>query len=85
MISPASIKSIRVHPGLGVARVGNADGDEEYVLAAQVPGALASSADGQFRDARGQVRRQAVRFRLYAELHDGTVQELSLDDGVQIE
>lgn len=31
------------------------------------------------------MRRQAVRFRLYAELHDGTVQELSLDDGVQIE
>lgn len=85
MISPASIKSIRVHPGLGIARVGNAEGDEEYVLAAQVPGALASSSDGAFRDASGKVRRQAVRFRVYAELHDGSVRELSLDDGVQIE
>ena len=85
MISPALIKAVRVHPGIGIARVGNAEGDEEYVLAAEVPGAAATTPDGAFRDASGHLRRQAVRFRIYAELHDGSVQELTLDDGLTID
>ncbi|GFM80111.1 hypothetical protein PSCICN_08030 [Pseudomonas cichorii] len=84
-ISTASIKSVRVHPGLGIARVGNALGHDEYVLAAEVPGAVAISADGEFRDAKGHLRRQAVRFRIYAELTDGSVRELTLADGVKID
>lgn len=85
MIRQDSIKALRVYPGLGVARVGNAPGAEEYFLASEIPGKAPQPADGQFRDAQGHLRRQAVRFRIYAELHDGTVRELTLDDGVQIE
>lgn len=84
MIRPESIKALRVHPGLGVARVGNALGQDEYFLASEIPGKAPAPADG-FRDEQGHLRRQAVRFRVYAELDDGTVRELTLDDGVQIE
>lgn len=85
MIKPELIKTVRVHPGLGIARVGNAPDPDAYFFASEIPGMTPDPTDGSFRDDKGRLRRQAVRFRLYAELVDGTVRELTLDDGVQIE
>lgn len=84
MIDPSKIVSLRVHPGLGIARVGNAPSDDEYVLAPEVPGAPPQSRDGAFRDSTGRIRRQVVRFRIYAEFADGQTSELTADDGVTI-
>lgn len=85
MIDFDMVKAIRVHPGIGIARVGNARGDGEWFFAAEVPGAPPMPDDGSFRDQQGRIRRQAVRFRVYAELTDGTMKEITADDGVAIE
>jgi hypothetical protein len=73
--------NIRIHPAIGIARVGNSD---EYNLAPetltgmgerdQILGGLPIKPDSEadpitsddLRDADGALRRQAVRFRLYA-------------------
>lgn len=83
-IEPADIVDVAVYPPLGIARVGNAEGEADYFTAAEVIGA--SPADpGALRDERGKIKRQAVRFRIYARLTSGEVRELTLDDGVEIE
>lgn len=84
MIEAASVKQLRVHPGLGIARVGNAPGDAEFLLAPEVPGGMPHGAGG-FRDEQGRIRRQAARFRVYAEFQDGSCRELTASDGVRIE
>lgn len=85
MIDPADVKALRVHPGLGIARVGNAPDENEWFLAADVPGAPPSAPEGSLRDPQGRIRRQAAMFRVYAELTDGTVREVTAADGVSIE
>ena len=67
-ISHDSIAALRVFPPIGIARVGNAA--ESYILAPEVVGGPATHPDGSiarkvgdFRDADGRIRRQAVRFR----------------------
>lgn len=85
MLDPADIAEVAVYPPLGIARVGNAPGDDAFFLAAEVVGAAATSPQ-QLRDAQGQIRRQAVRFRIYARLHSGDMRELTMaDSGVSIE
>lgn len=84
MLDPSHVKTLRVHPGLGVARVGNAQGPDNYFLAAEVPGATPSPVATGFRDENGRIRRQAIRFRIYAEMVDGTIKEITADDGVSI-
>lgn len=52
---------LRIHPGIGLARVG--DSDEMFVGPETVdaPG----TPDGGYRDSEGRIRRQAARFRLF--------------------
>ncbi len=83
-INPAKIVDLAVYPPLGIARVGNAEGEEDYFTAAEVIGASPTD-PGALRDAQGKIKRQAVRFRIYARLTSGEVRELTLDDGVEIE
>jgi hypothetical protein len=58
----------KVHPAIGVARVGDAEG---YYIAPEVAGTLPLNPDGRpfgredFRDADGRVRRQAARFEVF--------------------
>lgn len=85
MIDPALVRRLRVHPGLGIARVGNAPGEDDWFFAAEVPGAAPLPSDGAFRDAQARIRRQAVRFRVYAEMADGSFREVTADDGVTIQ
>ncbi|WP_299041011.1 LodA/GoxA family CTQ-dependent oxidase [uncultured Tateyamaria sp.] len=71
------IKSVSIHPAIGVARVGNAESG--YFLAPEVIGATPEDADG-FRDEHGHMKRQVARFRVYATLTSGEVRELTAED-----
>jgi len=51
-----------IFPRIGIARVGDSD---EYFIGAEAPG-LEDIPDGGYKDGSGQVKRQAVRFRIYA-------------------
>jgi len=57
-----NIASVSIYPPIGVARVGNSD---EYFLASDIPG-VAPHPKGGFKDDEGRVKKQAVRFRVYA-------------------
>lgn len=60
--------SFKIHPSIGVARVGNS---EEYYLGPETAGGVPMNLDGtpvtssQLRDAQGKVKRQAARFEVY--------------------
>ena len=83
-LDPTEIVEVAVYPPLGIARVGNAKGDLDFVMASEVVGGTAQGA-AAMRDADGAIKRQAVRFRIYARLSTGAVRELTMDDGVEIQ
>lgn len=83
-VKASDIRRVAVYPPLGIARVGNASDDDAFVLAAETIGGQPESTGG-FRDSSGRIKRQAVRFRIYAELLDGSVVELHEDVGATIE
>ena len=61
-------KVYRVHPSVGVARVGNSDGDvlnDNFYHGPEIPGVANLPADGKRRDAAGFLRRQGARFRIF--------------------
>ena len=62
MVSTAEIVRCVIHPGIGIARVGNAP--DGFVVGPEVPGAPPPDA-GDFKDDVGRVLRQAARFRVY--------------------
>src|SRR5919202_5251424 len=73
-----TVVSYAIYPGVGVARVGNAP--EEYFIGPEAPGE-APRAEGGFKDARGRVKRQAARFRVYGLNEAGeAVREITADD-----
>jgi hypothetical protein len=60
-------RHFRIHPAIGIARVGNAPGDAFFV-GPEHPEVPANWRDGSFqsfRDAQGRIKRQAVRFRVF--------------------
>jgi hypothetical protein len=61
-----------VHPGVGVARGGNAPADEYYV-GPEVPGRAAEPGREGFKNAKGEVRKEAARFRVYGYDAEGRV------------
>jgi hypothetical protein len=79
MLNPSQVKSVAIHPGIGIARVGNATGEDDYFFGPEVPGA-GPDAPGGFRDACGHLKRQAARFRIYATLQDDKVVEITAED-----
>lgn len=56
-----SITSARIHPAIGIARVGNSD---EYFIGPEVPHPVPPP-EGGYRDASGKLKRQAAQFRIY--------------------
>jgi hypothetical protein len=71
-----------IHPAIGVARVG--DSPDEYFLGPEQPGA--EEAPASYKDKNGWVKRQAVRFRVFAyDESDVLVRELTADDATTIE
>ena len=61
---PAPVERLvyRIHPGIGVARVGSSPTD--WFVGPEAPG-VAPFPMGPFRDAHGLIKRQAARFRVY--------------------
>jgi hypothetical protein len=87
-----NIDELRVYPPLGIARVGNAPGPEDYVIGPEVVGGTPTLPDGtpalyvdDFRTADGHIKRQAARFRVYAHMKDGTVAEVTTGCHARIE
>ncbi len=60
--------ALKIHPAIGIARVGDSRGS--FYLGPEAAGALPTELDGtpvaQFKDPRGALRRQAARFHVYA-------------------
>lgn len=74
----ASIVSVAIHPGVGVARVGNAA--DAFFVGPEVPGAI-PTAPAAFRDAHGAMARQAARFRVFGyDAHGKVVGEITAAD-----
>ncbi|WP_298835210.1 LodA/GoxA family CTQ-dependent oxidase [uncultured Piscinibacter sp.] len=63
----------RIHPAIGVARVGNSD---EFFIGPERIGQRPQPAGG-FKDAQCRVKRQAARFHIFAHHDDGTVEEIT--------
>ncbi|HYO13108.1 MAG TPA: LodA/GoxA family CTQ-dependent oxidase [Thermoanaerobaculia bacterium] len=69
-----------IHPAIGIARVGNAPADE-YYLAPEVPGRAADPGPPGYKNEKGQIRREAARFRIYGYNAKGeVVKEITVDD-----
>jgi hypothetical protein len=67
-----------------LARVGNAEAADDFIVAPDVVGGM-PDARGGFQTPAGQIKRQAVRFRIYARLRSGSFVELVHDQSVKIE
>ena len=65
----------RIHPGIGIARVG--DSDNRFFVGPEAPGVPAvlaqpgGSSKGTYKDAAGHIKRQGARFRVYEYTDDG--------------
>ena len=79
------IKSIRIHPGIGIARLGDSD---EFYIGPEAPGVVVDPGGskgpgpngGTYRDSGARLKRQAQRYRVYAyDSHDKVVAELTSD------
>jgi hypothetical protein len=83
-----NIKSIRIHPGIGIARLGDSD---EFYIGPEAPGVVVDPGGGNgpgpkggtYRDERSRLKRQAQRYRVYAyDANDKVVAELTSDYGL---
>ena len=76
----SSISYCMIHPGIGIARLGNSP--SSYFLGPEVSGSGPQPEDGLFKDNEGGVKRQAVRFHIYGYgSNDKVVKEITSDDG----
>ena len=66
------IAAIKIHPAIGVARIGNSP--TEFFVGPERPGVHRRPAGG-YRDAQGRIKRQAARFRLFGYDKSGKVIE----------
>lgn len=83
-VEASEIASVAVYPPIGIARVGNAPSPDDYMLASEVVGGLPDERGG-YRDEALRLKRQGVRFRIYARLKSGGICELTQNDGVTIQ
>ena len=73
-------RSYAIHPGIGIARVG--DSPDDYFVGPEVPGGApvpvkpesSGASDGSYKDARGHVKRQGARFRIFETTFDDSGQ-----------
>src|SRR5262245_55920773 len=78
MSADDTIVRAAIHPGIGIARVGNSADD--YFVGPELPYLVAAPVEG-YRDAQGALKRQAARFRVFGYNSAGhVVRELTADD-----
>jgi L-Lysine epsilon oxidase N-terminal/L-lysine epsilon oxidase C-terminal domain/Iron-containing redox enzyme len=67
------VHTCKIHPGIGIARVGNSDSPDGYFIGPETPCAPrhVATPPGGFKDAAGRVKRQAARFRIFAYSKEG--------------
>ena len=76
--SPDDIAYCKIHPGIGVARVGNSP--DEFFIGPETPGQTQHPVGG-YKDDQGRIKRQAARFRIYAYNAAGeAIAELTADN-----
>lgn len=63
----------KIHPAIGIARVGNSPDD--FFIGPELPGKQPDPSGG-FKDSQCRVKRQAARFRVFAHHDDGTADEI---------
>lgn len=79
---------LRIHPAIGVARIGNSD---SFFIGPEEPGIPgnwdpSNAKFKPFRDGQGRILRQAARFRVFQFDDAGNpVKELTVADGIKIE
>jgi hypothetical protein len=74
-----AIKSVRIHPAIGIARLGNSPTD--FFIGPERP-LDRTPAPGGYKDANCMIKRQAARFRLFAyDESNALVKELTVADG----
>ena len=56
------IRTARIHPAIGIARLGNSEND--YFIGPEVPGVY-QFPEGGFRDSANRLKRQGARFRVF--------------------
>ena len=72
------IRTARIHPAIGVARLGNSP--QEYFIGPEIPGVY-QYPEGGFRDADNCLKRQGARFRIFGyDEHDRTVGEITEEE-----
>lgn len=81
----ASIAYAKIHPSVGIARVGNSKKDDGYYIGPQVV-EPEPQPPGYYRDRSGALKREVAQFRVYGYDANGrVVRELCMKDGVEIE
>jgi hypothetical protein len=81
-MKPTDIKTIRIHPAIGIARLGNSP--TGYFIGPEIPGSHPSVRE--YRDPKGHLNRQAARFRLFAyDKKDGLLGEVTAGNGIDIQ
>ncbi|WP_386070385.1 LodA/GoxA family CTQ-dependent oxidase [Tahibacter sp. UC22_41] len=81
----ASIAYAKIHPSVGIARVGNSRKDDGYYIGPQVV-EPEPQPPGYYRDRSGALKREVAQFRVYGYDANGrVVRELCMEDGVEIE
>src|SRR3954447_7348995 len=67
-----------IHPGIGIARLGNSPNG--YFIGPEVPG-IVPDPGGAYKDAQGRIKRQVARFRIFGlNAANQVVKELTADD-----
>ncbi len=67
-----------IHPGIGIARVGNSP--DEYFIGPEAPGEVPQP-EGGYKDLAGRIKRQAARFRIYELNNAGeAIREITADN-----
>lgn len=71
------ITKVKIHPAIGIARVGNSP--DRFFIGPEKPGDK-SIPDGGYKDNQCRIKRQIARFRIFAYNDDGSPKELTSED-----
>jgi L-Lysine epsilon oxidase N-terminal len=75
----------KIHPSIGIARVGNSMKPDGYYVGPQVNDP-APKPPGSYRDRTGALKREVAEFRIYGYNAEGrVVRELQMDAATEIE